>query len=151
YQRQNGSPVGRSATQAAADLQKTVDHARRQIARLFGAKSPDSILFTYSGTDSLNTVFHGWLRPGDHVVTTAAEHNSVLRPLRFLQQHRGISVDIVSVDSTGRIRTDDIRAAIKPSTRLIALTHASNVTGVIQPVKDVGQIASERNIPYLVD
>jgi cysteine desulfurase / selenocysteine lyase len=151
YQRDNGAAIGRSATRAGAAIQKSVDHARRQIARILGASAPSSILFGFNGTDVLNMVLHGWLRPADHVVTSAAEHNSILRPLKLLQNRFGIEVDHVPVDAAGRVDPEAIRSALRPDTRLIALTHASNVTGAIQPVEDIGQIARERGIPFLID
>jgi len=91
------------------------------------------------------------LRPGDHIVTTVCEHNSVLRPLRFLAKHREVTTTYVGCDGQGYVDPDDIRLAVTPQTRLIALIHASNVTGAIQPVEAVGQIAAEREIPLLVD
>ncbi|HVJ69354.1 MAG TPA: aminotransferase class V-fold PLP-dependent enzyme, partial [Caulifigura sp.] len=133
YQRENGAAVGRSSTHAGAAVQKAVDHVRRQLARLLGARSPDSITFGFNGTDVLNTVLHGWLKPGQHVVTSVAEHNSVLRPLRYLADRIGLAVDYVPVGDDGVIDADDVRKALRADTRLIALTHASNVTGAIQP------------------
>ena len=151
YQRENGAAVGRSATRAGAAIQKSVDQARRQIARLLGARSPQSISFGFNGTDVLNTVLHGWLKPGQHVVTSVAEHNSVLRPLRFLADRIGIHVDYLPVDPHGVINPDDLRPLLRDDTRLIALTHASNVTGALQPIEAVGQIAAEQGIPVLID
>ena len=128
-----------------------VAQARAGVARLIGAGDARQVIFTASGTDSLNLVLHGWLRPGDHVVTTAAEHNSVLRPLRELAERREIKVCIAPCDSLGRVDPDDVRRAIRPSTRLVAIQHASNVTGVIQPVAEVGRIAREHGAALLVD
>ena len=84
-------------------------------------------------------------------MTTVCEHNSVLRPLRFLAEHRDVTTTYVGCDGEGYVDPDDIRKAITPKTRLIALIHASNVTGAIQPIEAVGQIAAEHNIPFLVD
>jgi selenocysteine lyase/cysteine desulfurase len=91
------------------------------------------------------------LRPGDHVVTTVCEHNSVLRPLRFLAEHRDVAATYVSCDAQGYVDPNDIRRAITPKTRLIALVHASNVTGAVQPAEEVGRIANEHGVPFLVD
>lgn len=150
YQRENGAAVGRSATRAGAAVQKAVDHARRQLARVFNAPS-GSIDFGFNGTDVLNIVLHGWLRPGDHVVTSVAEHNSVLRPLNFLKQRIGLNVDYLPVDAAGVIDPATLESKLRVNTRLIALTHASNVTGAIQPVDEIGRIAGERGIPFLLD
>ncbi len=151
YQRENGAAVGRSATRAGATIQKTVDQARRQLAALFNARSPESISFAFNGTDALNLVLHGWLRAGDHVVTSVAEHNSILRPLKFLADRLGLNVDYVPTGSDGVIDPDDVRRAIRSDTRLVALTHASNVTGAIQPVADVSAMAAEQGVPVLLD
>ena len=94
---------------------------------------------------------HGWLRTGDHVVTTAAEHNSVLRPLSELIERRQIIVTRVPCDAAGLVDPGDIRRALRPTTRLIALVHASNVTGAIQPVQEVGEIARAHGVALLVD
>ncbi len=118
---------------------------------MIGAADAKRIVFTQNGTDSLNLALHGLLRPGDHVVTSVCEHNSVLRPLRFLAEHRDVSATYVGCDSQGYVDPGDIRRAITPQTRLVALVHASNVTGAIQPVEEVGRIAAERSIFYLVD
>lgn len=151
YNRQLGAAVGRGATHVATAVQSRVDHCRLKAAQLLGAESPDRIAFTFNGTDGLNTAIHGLLRPGDHVVTSTIEHNSVLRPLRELKNRIGISVTYVEPDSIGRIEPADVRAALTSDTRLIALIHASNVTGIIQPVADVGEIAREQNVFFLVD
>src|SRR5687768_3055959 len=88
YHRRLGAPAGRGAYAEAADTERIIASCRKKIAQLVGASDPSRIIFTQNGTDSLNLALHGWLRPGDHVVTTVCEHNSVLRPLRFLSEHR---------------------------------------------------------------
>ena len=151
YYRRLGAPAGRSAYAEAAESERTVGSCRKKIAQLIGASEASRIIFTQNGTDSLNLALHGLLREGDHVVTTVCEHNSVLRPLRFLAEHRNVSASHVGCDSQGFVRPDDIRRAITPKTRLIAVIHASNVTGALQPVAEIGQIAAERGVRYLVD
>jgi selenocysteine lyase/cysteine desulfurase len=94
---------------------------------------------------------HGLVKPGDHVVTSVCEHNSVLRPLRFLAEQRQVTATYVGCNSQGIVDPDEVRRAITPQTRLVAIVHASNVTGAIQPVAAIGQIAKERGIPVLVD
>jgi cysteine desulfurase family protein len=108
-------------------------------------------VFTFNGTDSLNLALHGLLRAGDHVITSVLEHNSVARPLRELRRTLGIEVTVVGSDASGIIDAAQIRRALRPQTKLIALIHASNVTGAIQPVADVGQIARAANVPFLID
>lgn len=151
YQRRLGAPAGRGAYAEATEVERIVASCRKKLAELIGASDPSRIIFTQNGTDSLNLAIHGWLRDGDHVVTTVCEHNSVLRPLRFLVEHRNVTATYVGCDGQGIVDPDDIRRAIQPTTRLIALIHASNVTGAIQPVEEVGLVAAERGIAYLVD
>ena len=151
YQRRLGAPAGRGSYSEAAETERIVGSCRQKIAQLLGASDPSRIIFTLNGTDSLNLALHGLLRPGDHVVTTVCEHNSVLRPLRFLAEQRQVSATYVGCDGQGFVSPDDIRRAITPHTRLIALVHVSNVTGAIQPVEEVGRIAAEHGQTYLID
>jgi cysteine desulfurase / selenocysteine lyase len=151
YNRQLGAAVGRGATRSAMSVQSVVDRCRSKAAQLLNAECPERIIFTFNGTDSLNLALHGLLKPGDHVVTSTVEHNSVLRPLRELQQRIGIQVSYVEPDQSGRVEPADIRAAITSKTKLIALIHASNVTGTIQPIADVGEIAASKGVLFLVD
>lgn len=151
YQRRLGAPAGRGAYAEAGEAERIVASCRKKIAQLIGASDPSRIVFTQNGTDSLNLALHGLLREGDHVVTSVCEHNSVLRPLRFLADLRKVNTTHVGCDSHGFVNPDDVRRAITPNTRLIALVHASNVTGAIQPVDEVGRIAAERGVAYLVD
>lgn len=150
YQRHVGAAAGRGGYRATRTAETLVDRARRNVARLFGT-TPSRIIFTLNGTDSLNLALHGFLRPGDHVVTTALEHNSVLRPLAWLRENRGIAVSIVPVRGDGRLSCDDIRREIVSSTRLICMTHASNVTGVVQPIAEVGEMCRQQGVRLLVD
>ncbi|HUE17443.1 MAG TPA: aminotransferase class V-fold PLP-dependent enzyme [Planctomycetaceae bacterium] len=149
-QREVGAPEGRSATRTALQVHGVVERCRQRAARLLGAESPQRIVFTFNATDSLNLALHGLLRPGDHVVTSAMEHNSVLRPLRHLAD-RGIAVTYVKADSEGRVSPDDVDRAVTKNTRLVALVHASNVTGTIQPIDRVGEIARSAGALFLVD
>jgi cysteine desulfurase/selenocysteine lyase len=151
YQRELGVAVGRGGYRKATETQAEIDRCRQRAARLFQAGSPESIVFTFNGTDSLNLAIHGLLRRGDHVVTSAIEHNSVLRPLRELERDGQIQVTFIPVNNQGVFDPDDVRHALQPQTRLIALTHASNVTGAIQPVLEVGQIARSAGVVFLID
>jgi cysteine desulfurase family protein len=151
FLRDVGAPTGRGVYREAEDAARLVTDARRRVAALLGAEEPRRVAFTFNGTDSLNLVLHGALRPGDHVVTTVVEHNSVLRPLRWLEEQRQVSVTRVPCDEEGVVDPDAIRQALRPNTRLIALVHASNVTGALQPVEEVGRTARETEVLYLVD
>jgi len=150
YQRRLGAPAGRSVYTEANEAERLVSSCRKKIADLINLGDPTRIIFTQNGTDSLNLALHGLLKPGDHVVTTVCEHNSVLRPLSFLAD-RGITTTYVSCDGQGYVDPNAIRQAITPKTRLIALIHASNVSGALQPAEAVGKIANERGIFFLLD
>jgi cysteine desulfurase family protein len=151
FQREIGAAAGRGPYGAGLESDRIVAAARSGVARLIGAGDPRQIIFTASCTDSLNLALHGWLRRGDHVVATAAEHNSVLRPLRELVERRQIVVTRVPCDRDGRVDPDDIRRALRPATRLVALVHASNVTGTVQPAREIGQIARAHGAALLID
>lgn len=151
YNRQLGAPVGRGAYATAVEVQRIVDRCRQRAAKLLEAAAPERLAFSFNGTDGLNVALHGVLRPGDHVVTSVVEHNSVLRPLRELQDRIGIEVTWVDCGDAGRIEPADIRAALRPNTRLVAVLHASNVTGTIQPVESIGEIARDAGALFLID
>lgn len=151
YQRRNGAAAGRGVYRSAQAAERIVVQCRKRVAELIGAKSPEQIVFTLNGTDSLNLALHGILRPSAHVITSVCEHNSVLRPLRAIAESRQIEVDFVGCDSRGYIDPDEVRRLLHPRTSLIALTHASNVTGAIQPLAEVGRIAAEHDVLFLVD
>jgi len=151
YQRQLGAPAGRSAYREANEVERLVNDARRRVAQLLHAAEPQRIVFTGNGTDSLNMALHGVLRPGDHVIGSVAEHNSILRPLQYLHDQRDLQVTLVGCDAAGIVDPDEIRRAIRSNTRLIALIHASNVTGALQPVADVGRLAKDHGVLFLVD
>ncbi|MBC8871800.1 MAG: aminotransferase class V-fold PLP-dependent enzyme [Planctomycetes bacterium] len=151
YLRELGAPAGRSAYREANEVERLINDARRRLADLLGAEEPSRIVFTCNCTDSLNLAMHGILREGDHVITSVVEHNSVLRPLRYLEETANVQVTRVGCSPEGIIDPDDVRAAIQPNTRLIALVHASNVTGALQPVSEIGHLARERELLYLVD
>jgi cysteine desulfurase/selenocysteine lyase len=151
YQRQLGAPAGRGTYREASEVERLIAAARRTIAELVGASDSKRIIFTLNCTDSLNLALHGCLRPGDHVVTTVVEHNSVLRPLRWLQEHRQVEVTRVDCDGEGIVSPDDLGAAVRPNTRMIALIHASNVTGALQPIEAASEIAKQHGALLLVD
>lgn len=151
YLREVGAPAGRGAYREALESDRIVAAARAGMARLIGAEDPRNIVFTSGATDSLNLALHGFLRPGDHVVTTAAEHNSVLRPLRALGNLHGVRVAHVPCDATGQVDPDEVRRALRPETRLVAVVHASNVTGAIQPVAEIARLAHDVGATVLVD
>jgi cysteine desulfurase/selenocysteine lyase len=151
YNRCNGAPIGRGAYRAAIEATAVVQRCRKKIADLLGAEGPERILFTCNCTDSLNLALHGLLQAGDHVITSIIDHNSVLRPVTELRRKLGIEVTHIGADSTGKVDPLEFKHALRPQTKLISLIHASNVTGTIQPVAEVGQIAREAGVLFLVD
>lgn len=151
YQRRLGAAAGRGAYATSQEVERRVADARRQVASLIGAEHPRNVLFAFNGTDALNTAIHGVLRGGDHVVTSVVEHNSVLRPLRWVAEHRGVRSSYVHCGGTGVIDPDDVVRAMEPNTRLVVVAHASNVTGALQPIAEIAHIAREREALLLVD
>lgn len=151
YLREVGGPNGRSGYREALESNRIVERARRGVARILGADDPLRIVFGFSGTDMLNLAIRGIVRPGDHVVTTVCDHNSVLRPLTMLKETTGCRVTYVPCDGDGFVSPDEVRKALRPDTRLVAVVHASNVTGAIQPVGEIGRIVREHGAYYLVD
>lgn len=152
YMRDNGAAAGRGVYVEAATASAIVADARRRVARLIGAADPKQVVFTLNGTDALSTALHGLLgRAGGHVVTTVLEHNSVLRPLRLLEKRGRISLSIVNLEESGAIDPAAVVKAITTETRLVAITHASNVTGVVLPVAEIAAQAHERGALVLID
>ncbi|RCS54515.1 aminotransferase class V-fold PLP-dependent enzyme [Bremerella cremea] len=148
---QLGACAGRSGYREANEVERLIGDARKQIAYLFGTHTLENVIFGYNGTDMLNLALHGLLRRGDHVITTTVEHNSILRPLSFLKKTLEIEVTYVAPGEDGRVDPAAIGEAIRPDTRLIAITHVSNVTGAIQPIEAIYQIAKDRGVRMLVD
>ncbi|MBX9788380.1 MAG: cysteine desulfurase [Pirellulales bacterium] len=151
YQRELGAPAGRGAYSEALEVERRLAALRAAIARLIGAQHGRQIVFTSNCTAALNLAIHGLLRPGDRVVTTQVEHNSVLRPLGQLEDDGAIEVERVGCDRSGVVDPDDIARALDKRTRLVVVSHASNVTGAIQPVAEIARLAHEHGALVLVD
>src|SRR5262249_44497593 len=117
----------------------------------FHGEGPERFVFTLNCTDALNMAFKGVLGEGEHVITSDLEHNSVSRPLRAMELVGRIGLTRIKADGGGTVDADAVRRAVTPRTRLIALTHASNVLGTVQPIAEVGRIARERGLLFLVD
>jgi cysteine desulfurase family protein len=151
FARQDLANPGRAGHKMALAAERALDDTRHALNQLFHGEQPERFIFTLNCTDALNMAFKGVLCDGDHVITTDLEHNSVSRPLRALELAGRITLTRVRADGGGTIDPDDIRRAITPRTRLVALTHASNVLGTVQPVSEVGPMARERDVLFLVD
>lgn len=142
--------AGRGSNEDSLDSSRIIFYARMAINDLINGVSASQIAFTNNVTESLNMAIKGLIKPGDHVITTVMEHNSVLRPLYQLQAS-GVELTIVPTDELGRINLDDIQGAIRDNTKAIVITHASNLTGNINPIKEVGEIAEEAGVLLIVD
>jgi len=144
-----GNP-GRSGHSMSMRTGEEVYYARRTLAELFNIREAERLIFTKNTTEALNMGLHGFLEKGNHVITTSMEHNSVLRPLKAMEKN-GISHSIVNGNKYGEVNPYDIEKAIRPNTRLIAVTAASNVTGTKMPLEEIGKIAKRNNVVFLVD
>ena len=151
YLRRDGANPGRGGHQWAVRVEKTLDDTRSLLARFFGMDDYRRVIFTLNGTDSLNMAIKGVVRPGDHVVTSLLEHNSVSRPLKQLESDGIISLTQLPFSQEGFIDPDDFRRALTSRTRLVVLLHASNVLGTMQPVAEVGGICRRHEALFLVD
>lgn len=150
--RENGTAYGRGQHGAGEASRLIVDQCRSQVARLLGISAPAQVVFTFNCTDSLNLVLRGLLRPGDRVVTTMLEHNSVLRPLTQLKTEFGLKFDLARFDpETGLVDLDQLRSLLHSSPRLLVFNHASNVTGCLQPAAEIVAMAREAGALVLMD
>lgn len=141
---------GRSAHDAALDASRIVYEAREALAHLFHAENPSCIVFAANGTESLNIAIKGLLEAGDHVITTALEHNSVLRPLYEMEQ-KGVELTILEADLLGNICYEQLKASIRDNTKAIVCTHASNLTGNVLDLERIGAMAEEHGLLFVVD
>jgi cysteine desulfurase family protein len=148
---ESGANPGRGSYAMADRAGKLLLETRRRIARLFGVVNPSDIAFTLNATHALNLAIHGLLRPGDHVVASSLEHNSVRRPLEALRRKIGIEVTYVPTDEHGTLDLNRVEAAMNGKTRLLACTHSSNLLGSILPVEELGALARSRDVKFLVD
>jgi cysteine desulfurase family protein len=150
YMRKIGANPGRSGHRLSVEAARIIYDAREKLAQLFNVSDPLRIVLTKNATEALNIAILGFLKPGDHVITSSMEHNSVMRPLRAMEAE-GISLTVIPCDNSGLINPAQIAAAIKKNTKAIFITHASNVTGTIMPVSDIGRIAREHGLAFCVD
>jgi cysteine desulfurase / selenocysteine lyase len=151
FARESLANPGRAGHRMAVGSERVLDDTRHMLNQLFEGDGPERFVFTLNATDALNMAFKGVLEEGDHVITSELEHNSVSRPLRALELAGRIKLTRIRVGSAGVIDPEDVRQAITSKTRLIALTHASNVLGTIQPIGEIGKTAREKNVLLLVD
>ncbi len=141
---------GRSGHRMAMAAERTLDDARLALNRFFNGESPERWVFTLNCTDSLNMAIKGTIQAGDHVITSDLEHNSISRPLRKLEKDGVITLTRLA-SHEGYLDPDDVRKALTPKTRLVALTHAANVLGTVQPIEAIARVVREAGALFLVD
>ena len=151
FARSVGANPGRSGHQMAVEAEKAIAAVRRGLAELFGVGDPSRLIFTLNATDALNMAIKGTLDKGDHVVTTILEHNSVSRPLTRMERDGFISVTRLAPGADGRIEPSAVENVLTPKTRLIAMAHAGNVLGTVQPIREIGAVARRRECLFAVD
>ena len=146
-----GGNAGRGNYSNSLQSNRCLYDARETICNFFGYDNPSNVIFTNNVTTSLNMLIKGLLKPGDHVITSSMEHNSVIRPLIDCKISIHIDLDIVNADSKGFISIDDIEKSIRSETKLVIITQASNVTGSIQNIKQIGKLCKDNGIFFIID
>lgn len=150
YMTSSGANINRGCYGAAYDVEEQVLEARQLLCGLFRGPDCRNVIFTKNVTESLNVLLKGLLRPGDHVLTSSMEHNAVMRPLVQLEK-RGVSFTRVPCDGQGRLETDALEGCLRSETRLVVMTHASNVCGTVLPVAAVGAFCRRHSLTFVVD
>jgi cysteine desulfurase family protein len=145
-----GASPGRASHRRARQAAAMVTEARRKTACLLDIADPDRVLFTKNATEGLNLALKGWLRPGDRVLTSSVEHNSMVRPLAALAS-QGIEVVRIACSSRGHLDLEGFRRSLDPPPRLVAMTHVCNVNGALQPIEAVAALCADRGLPLLLD
>lgn len=146
-----GVSLGRGTDTLTVAAERLAYDTRALLASLFGIKNPLRIAFTYNATHAINIALKGFLKGGEHVITTSMEHNAVWRPLKYLERTKGVELTVIWCDEEGKLNPKEVERNIRCNTALIVMTHASNVTGTIMPVEEVGEIAKRHGLPLLVD
>jgi cysteine desulfurase/selenocysteine lyase len=153
FYRRCGVNPGRSGFDKAIEAGNIVEDLRKRLTVFFGgdAVAPERLCFSYNATDALNLIIQGLLSPGDHVIATNVEHNSVIRPINHLVRDNAVDATFVPFNGQGFVEPDAIAAAIKPTTKLVIVNHGSNVIGTVQPVAEIGRICKERGVVFAID
>ncbi|MSR31924.1 MAG: aminotransferase class V-fold PLP-dependent enzyme [Gemmataceae bacterium] len=151
FAREELANPGRAGHKMALAAERALDDCRHRLNQFFHGLSPDRFVFTLNGTDALNMAFKGVLNEGDHVITTNLEHNSVSRPLRAMELNGKIALTRVTPCPEGFIDPQQVFQWLKPNTRMVAMTHASNVLGTVQPVREIGAWCRQKGILFLLD
>ena len=143
--------ASRGAHEGALNANRLLYRTRGKLAAFFGCPKPEQVIFTNNATEALNIAIGGTIHAGDHVIATVLEHNSVLRPLYRLERERGVQLSFVPADGQGRVDYADFEGLIRPNTRAIVCTHASNLTGNALDIARVGEIAAAHGLLFIVD
>ncbi len=152
FYRNFGVNPGRSGYDLCLEAGMMVEETRKMLTAYFnGGDDPNRLVFSYNSTDSLNLALFGLLQSGDHAIATTLEHNSVLRPLYHLERDHGVAVDYVRFDGAGFIDPEDIRKLFRPNTKVVAVNHASNVIGTVQPIGEIGRMCREAGVTLVID
>lgn len=146
-----GANPGRGGHQMSMRASKALYYTRAKLARLFNVSNPNDIVFTSNATGALNQGIKGWVKPGQHVITTTLEHNSVRRPLEYLKQKDGVDVSYVKPREDYCFALEDFEKEFNPRTSLVVVTHASNLVGTIVPIKELGELCHKYKVPFMVD
>ena len=150
YMVSSGANINRGGYQTAYDLEGTVFEAREMLAEMFGAFDCKNVVFTKNITESLNFILKGFLKPGDHILCSSMEHNAVMRPLIQLEKN-GVEFSRIPGNRIGELNIDAVEKMIQPNTVAIVMSHASNVCGTINPIKEVGAICAKHGLRFIVD
>lgn len=153
FYRATGVNPGRSGFDLAMEAGSLLDRLRLRLTKFFGGDedTPERLCFGYNATDALGLIINGSLAPGDHVVTTNLEHNSVIRPVNHLVRDGGVQATFLPFNRAGFIEPEQVANAILPHTKLVIVNHGSNVIGTIQPIREIGRICRERGVTFAID
>jgi cysteine desulfurase family protein len=151
FARKTGVSHGRGSYSSAAEANRLLFETRQSLARLLGVSRSERLVFTKNATEAINLALKGYLKRGDHVVVSGLEHNAVMRPLHRLKAERAVDWTVVPASVTGRVNPFDFEAAITSRTRLVCMTHASNVCGTLLPAEEVGAICAKKKVAFLLD
>ena len=150
YMTEAGSNINRGCYDSAYDVEELVFETRQMLAELFHGGDCKNVVFTKNVTESLNVILKGFLKPGDHVLVSAMEHNAMMRPIRQLEA-AGVEFDRIPCNDRGELLTEFMESLLKPNTKAIAMMHASNVCGTVLPIGEVGEFCQKHGLKFIVD
>ena len=145
-----GASPGRGAHRYAREAMAIVSDCRQKAAAILGVKDPDRVVFTKNATESINLVLKGWLRPGDRVLYSAMEHNSVARPLRKLAS-QGVNIEVIPCNPGGVLDLGVLAQMLRSEARLVVLVHVSNINGALMPIAEVSEVCARARVPLFLD